>query len=318
MSQSPAPTPPRERGSVRRTSHIDMRRADGSAAGVVLAGAARDLVTNVDGTTGVAAHAQLRAVVGIDQCLAELSTDPVETAAAMLVGRLVGTGFRRAVATSLPLLAERGTPLHLLLDDLPVALLVSGYSLMHAGRGRDATAMAPARPRPDICAGWRTDGSAMLAVSRGGSPPRAVGPVAASVEVPGDPLAWHRMKPLRKGEMRRCRRLDVSTGDVLRIDAAFRDTYVDAGGEERVLHHYSVAAEADPASMEVRRIEATPYTLPYAECAVAAATAAATLGARVPLLRNRVEQSLFGPASCTHLNDLLRSLADAGRLATLL
>lgn len=284
---------------------------------MVLTGTARDLVTRADATTVVAGTARISANVGIDRRLVALSTDPVEAGSAMLIGHLVGSGFRRALATSLPSHANRGTLLHLLLDDLPVAVLVSGRSLLQTALADGVAEPRPPLPRPDICAGWRTGGSAMLALS-GGTATRAIGPAAAAVQVPGDALSWHRMEPLMTGEMRRCRRIDVTSGDVLHIDAAFRDTYVDAGGVERVLHEYSVIVDAVPSTLEIRFIEATPHTLPYSECVDAAVTATVARGAQLPLLRNRVEQSLFGPASCTHLNDLLRSLADAGELATLL
>lgn len=132
-----------------------------------------------------------------------------------------------------------------------------------------------------------------------------------------DPLAWHVMGILGSQEMRRCRRIDVVEDDELRIDAMFRDTYIDPDGVERVLHEYSVTARADRTTLVVTHIAAVPHTLPHLECVDAAASALAARGVHLPTLRNVVEQTLYGPASCTHLNDLLRSLADAVNLAAL-
>jgi hypothetical protein len=55
--------------------------------------------------------------------------------------------------------------------------------------------------------------------------------------------------------------------------------------------------------------------LPYIECPDAAASAGRLTGMSVAELRRRVRQELTGISTCTHLNDLLRSLADIGALA---
>lgn len=315
----PAPplTPLRARGSARRTASVDMRHRGGQATDLLLVGAARDLVTAAHGVSRATATAFVRASVGRDQRLSELSTTPHEPQAAALVGRVVGSGFRRAVARSLQQHAEQGTLLHLLLDDLPVAALVAGYSFVHNERRGVAPSGPRRRPAPDVCAGWRTGGSAMLAQAAGSPAPIAVRPVAGPLADSGDPLAWHAMGMLGSGEMRRCRRIDVAVDRQLRIDAMFRDTYVDSGGVERILHEYSLVADADPTTLVIEHIGAVPHTLPHPECADAAMTALVARGVPLPLLRNVVEQALYGPTSCTHLNDLLRSLADAGELAAL-
>jgi hypothetical protein len=306
------PIPARATGSVRRTSHLDIvLAADG---GLLLAGAARDLRTVAGGAGITVASAGLQARVGPDRRLLELASTPGEPRLTALLGRPVGSGFRRAVAASVPEHAGAGTPLHLLLDDLPVAALIGGFAIRYA-RGRAGLA-DPDPPRPvDVCAGWRAGGSALRALRLHGSMPVMTGPEAPAPDDAGDPLAWHGMEPLPVRAMRRRRCIEVLPGDPLRVQAMFRDTHVDDAGIERVLHEYAVLITVDARSHRVLAVQATPGALPFAECPEACATAASIEGHELPLLRNYVEQALYGPSTCTHLNDLLRSLADGVALA---
>jgi hypothetical protein len=57
--------------------------------------------------------------------------------------------------------------------------------------------------------------------------------------------------------------------------------------------------------------------LPWTECPAAAASAGRLDGLRVDELRERVAKEFRGTTTCTHLNDLLRSLADLGALVRL-
>lgn len=307
-------TPPRACPSIRRTSHIDMVRAGGPSGDLHLTAGARDLRTWGDGSATVVGTASLQARVGVDRRLAEVWTSPEEPAMSALVGRVVGSGFRGAVARCAPDQAEDGTPLHLLLDELPIASLLSEYS-RRATEVRDSRGRpAPASHRLDVCAGWRR-GGATLNLLAAGRLPVYVGPPAPPLDAGDDADAWHAVGYLPVGAMRRRRRLDVSGRDPLRIDAMFRDTYSDSLGFEHVLHEYTLAAEVDPRTLTVECVVVSPAVLPYADCISAAITAHGIRGLRIPLLRNYVEQALFGPSTCTHLNDLLRSLADAGSLA---
>ncbi|SHN17833.1 DUF2889 domain-containing protein [Cryptosporangium aurantiacum] len=89
----------------------------------------------------------------------------------------------------------------------------------------------------------------------------------------------------------------------------FRDTYADPDGLETVLHEYELSATLDAATLTVQQIEAVPRVLPAPECPWAAASASRLVGVPVIELRQRVGRELRGTATCTHLNDLLRSLA---------
>jgi hypothetical protein len=126
------------------------------------------------------------------------------------------------------------------------------------------------------------------------------------------------MEPLAPGAMRRKRLVDVVEGDPFAVLAMFRDTHVEPGGTETILHEYEVAATVDPDTLEVRSASATPRVLPWPECPAAAGSAGRLVGHPVGDIRSFVRQDLRGVTTCTHLNDLLRSMGDIGAMASIL
>ena len=298
-------------GSIRRTSHIDMH-AEGAM--VHLDGSARDLVTDSSGSA-IVADAAIRAEVGSKGTLDELTVAPSHDAAEELLGCRVGSGFRDAVRSSLPEQVAAGTPLALLLDDLPVATLISGYARLYSG---DVSADAASAPmQSDICSGWREGGSMMTEVRAGRGVPVALGPAAPRIadERDVDDLAWHHIGPLPVGSMRRRRLLDVHVGDEQwAIGAMFRDTHVQPDGRESVLHEYSLTASVDPSTRTFVSCAAVPRVLPWVECPVAASSADRLVGRELDSARDFIRRELRGTSTCTHLNDLLRSLGDIGSL----
>jgi hypothetical protein len=299
---------------VRRTSHIDIEPA--GAGGLVLSGAARDLRT-FDGETRVLGSAQVRAELDASLALVALTTSPPDQRAAALVGRRVASGFRAAVDEAMPDAGEAATPLYLLLDDLPVAAVISGYARLYSGD------IAPEHTdaglvKADICAGWRSDGTMMVSLRTERRLPVPVGPPATRLEPADDPLAWHEIGPLAPGAMRRRRLVEVSDGSPCSVYAMFRDTHVDSTNAETVLHEYAVTAELDPDTLVLSRSQAQPRVLPWSECPEAAASATRLDGRRASDVRRLVARELRGTTTCTHLNDLLRSLGDLGALAAVL
>jgi len=316
-------------GSVRRTSHIDMV-FDGPIIGgrLELLGHARDLLTPRSGPAEVLGAAQVRAALDETRVLRTLETHPSEEAAQGLVGRHVGVGFRAEVERLLNASAARRSPLYLLLDDLPVAALISGYAGLYTS-GEDgpdiAAAMLPSESdqrarmiKGDICAGWRSDGTMMVALRTSKRMPAPVGPPAPSLARPDDPLAWHEIAPLASPAMRRRRLVDVTWGNPLIVAAMFRDTHKSTDGVETVLHEYTVSVTVDPRTLRVLTCEATPRSLPWTECPEATGSARRLEGQPVSDLRRFVRKELTGTTTCTHLNDLLRSLADVAVLAPVL
>lgn len=303
---------PRQRGSIRRTSHIDMHLRGGELS---LAGEARDLITT-SAASVTSDEARLDAHVDAHGCLSDLTIDPDATPTAALLGQPVAAGFRRAVRDAFPEDVAAGTPLALLLDDLPVATLISGYARLY--RGELQTDRARTSLAADICSGWRSDGTMMVSVRAGAGVPVTVGPPAPLIadQVRADPNGWHMLPELADGSMRRRRLIDVTVAaDLWQVSAMFRDTHVEPGGPETVLHEYALTASIDATDRTFVTCAAIPRVLPWVECPVAAASADQLVGQRVEDVRAFVHREMRGTTTCTHLNDLLRSLGDVGLLA---
>lgn len=311
----PAPsTPARRRASVRRSAHVDMAT---TREGLFLSSAARDLFTARDGSATVLGTAAVEARVGLDGILRQLDVDGGEPRVAQLIGLLVGRGFREAVDTALPDHRDAQTPLYLVLEELPVARLISGYASLYR-HPTEMSAAAPALPA-DICAGWRHDGTMMVAIDETGEIPVPMGPpVPPPDPADADADGWHDMVALAPGAMRRRRLVDVTDGDPLDVLAMFRDTHVEPGGVETVLHEYEVTGAVERNTGTVLRNDARPRVLPWPECPAAAASAGRLVGHPVTDIRTVVRQDLRGITTCTHLNDLLRSMGDLGALAAAL
>lgn len=316
-------TPARTSGSLRRTATIDMLRPEGLDGPLVLAGRGRDATTGVDGALKTVAEATCRGVVDFvhGRVLTRLAVDP-GPAPEGLLGARVSSGFRGLLDTLDPALRDERNLLYLLLDDFPVATLVSGHATL-AGRD-DGVPPEPATGRPaflaDQCSGFVSGGTIMAGLAERGLPPTVTGPVAPSLTGPDDPDAWHRTATLPPHGMRRARRIDVHPGyraAPATVDAMFRDSYVLSDGTETVIHEYTLSAELDPRTGVVTTCAATPRVLPWTECPVAAASAGRLTGQPLDGLRRRVRTEFGGISTCTHLNDMLRALEDVPTLLRL-
>jgi hypothetical protein len=297
-----------------------MLRPDGWTGDLFLIGRARDLLTTAHGPE-VVATAEVDARADATRALRELRTTPSFDGIDALLGVPVASGFRGRVEAAAPDHRDACTPLYLLLDDLPVAALVSGYAMQRAGEiGR--IPVASYTYNTDQCSGWRAGGTLMLVLADKGAVPMTIGPPAPDLQPPDDDLAWHAHAELPPGGMRRRRRLDVfdrpDGPGALQVDAMFRDSYMGLDGIETIVHEYSFTGSVDPHTFEVVDAHARPRVLPCVECPDAAASATRLTGMPVAELRRRVRQELAGISTCTHLNDLLRSLTDIGALATVM
>lgn len=312
----PGPTlgaPLRRPGSIRRTSNFDLFRPDGPYGRLEILGRARDLHTEADGSTKVLATGMASGTV-VDNVVTRLLTHPAAPGSPGLVGRKGTVGWRTGVWRGLREHYDAGTPLHLLLDELPVGLIIAGYTYR-----RSKPDSEPPRGRsPGVCAGWAADSRAMQIFTGTGTPPTAVTPPNTPLATPDDPIGWHTMPTLPVWGISRRRRMDVWRADgELVFDAMFRDVFRDDANEEFVLHEYGVRGKVG-ADGRVAQLLATPRVLPHRECPISAASAPGLVGVPAGNLRERVSMELFGPATCTHLNDLLRFLADVPALATAL
>lgn len=306
--------PPRRPGSVRRTSTIDTTWPEGFLGPMASHGRARDLRTTAAGTDEVDS-VELRLMVGRDRTVLEIDgPDP-------RLGRLVGSstirGFRAASRSALADLDESSSPLRLLVDDLPGALLVSGVAVLAADADEMMSDGGNLEHQIGVCAGWVPDGAMVTAARQHGQVPTPV-----TVECPpldgGDRLAWHDAPLPEEVATRRRRLLDVSMGadGQLMVEALFRDSHVGPDGVERAFHEYAVHLVADAESATVTSIDAEAGVLPWHECPNALASADRLVGTTLADIRAQVRSSFRGTSTCTHLNDVLAAVGDAAVLAT--
>lgn len=307
-------SPDRLPGSVRRTTSIDLVRPEGLRGPLVITGRGRDLATGTGGASTVVGEASTEVTVDYlgDRTVTGVRSTPVDPGLQVLVGASAGSGFRRQLAERCPELVRSGSILHQLLDDVTPGTLISGSALARQGFVR-FDAEARARLPVDICAGWQDGGAMLDAVAETGVPLLGWGPAAPALEEPGDAVGWHRMEDLPPMSLRRRRRTDLVPGEQgsIHVDARFRDSYWEDDGTETVVHEYGVAATFDPATWELSAIAVVPGPLPAPECPMAVPSAQRLVGVAAPRFRDEVRTSFTGTSTCTHLNDVLRSLADA-------
>ncbi|HEY2215224.1 MAG TPA: DUF2889 domain-containing protein [Acidimicrobiales bacterium] len=284
--QLPAPAA----GSVRRTSHVDMITHDNGL--LELSGVAHQGEVT----------ATCRAIVGAARDLLSLELSPALDADGELLGLAVARGFRGVV----DLICPPGTLTHLLLSELPVAALLSGYGMLYTGLMPSPLSDAYIEHLPvDICSGWDGSASFMVQIRRDHEMPTPDGPMA-----PPDGDGWHAMPALVAGSMRRQRLLDRTGSNVW---AMFRDTCARPDGVVIVLHEYTVEAVIGAGDV-IESCVATPRVLPWAECPLANDSAGRLVDQPVSSLRTLVKDEFVGTSTCTHLNDLLSSLAQADQL----
>jgi hypothetical protein len=315
IHQPTAATPARRPSSVRRTTSIDMTRDADSLDPVFLTGRGRDLWTAPDGSAREVRQVGLTATVElVSRVVQHVETDPPVEGMSRLVGAPAMSGFRAAADKVAPELRAQRDLMYTVIDDIPVATLISGHALSASG-ALGQLSQSGYLPLADQCAGFVTGGLLMSSFDAGDMVV-VTGPVAPPLESPDDPLAWHRMAELPVHGMRRRRRFDVypGSGPELGIDAMFRDSYVRSDGTETIIHEYTLAAAVDPGTGLILRSQAVPRVLPWQECPGAVESATRIAGMTLADLHFGVRSELAGTTTCTHLNDLLRSVADASAL----
>ncbi|MFZ4519891.1 MAG: DUF2889 domain-containing protein [Microthrixaceae bacterium] len=315
-------TPSRRPGSVRRTTSVDEAWADFGRPRRLRA-AGRDLLTLPDGTTLVHDEAELSITLDGSGTVAEIDAEPAEPRLRDLRGAPVRSGFRAAAANVLSDHAARRSVLFQLLDDVPLAAVISGYGLTRENPEWNIPPEAADRLR-DLCSGW-ADGATMIgALDRTGVFPIPEGPPAPSLLPDDDPFAWHDTDPMERRTVRRVRRLDLwRDGPDVALEVYFRDSHLGSEGPEDVLHEYTLSAVLTPTDdgtgeLRVERADVVAHTLPWPECPAATASVRRVVGLRVRELAEVVRTGFTGTSTCTHLNDVLRSAGAAADLAELL
>jgi hypothetical protein len=329
-------TPERRPGSVRRTAGINIVWPAGWGSPMEQRGRCRDLLTPTVGEPVVLAEAGMRARVGDGRTVQEIEAWPVTRGdVTRLVGAQGGSRFRSAIDEALPGEREAGTPLYFLLDDIAGCSLIGGFAWSRHREGwgagaaearqlMTAAAAGAAQRAPEplgmrkgkiICSGLRPGGYNEMTREAGIMDNHYVRPAGdLSSE---DPWAWHEIEPPAAVMLRRRRRVDVwLEGDVVAVDAHFRDAVWDPDGAEMALHEYTLAAHVDRETRQVTDIAAQPRVLPFPECPGAAAHVDQLVGMQVGGFRTSVQDTLRELEACTHLNDMLRCLAEVHALAT--
>ena len=284
-----------------------MDRPEGVGGTLALDGRAWDFEVDAHRRPSVREEVALRATVDYHdgRTLTGIETSPAVPELASLVGHSAIAGFRGRVADA----AERmPSPLALLLDDVPMGTLISGHAVSAAREldGDNVTGGTGYVPVGDQCAGYAEGGALITTIAVRGRSPVADGPVAPPVDdafgrSPG-PLAVH--------SMRRRRRIDRWIEDgAIHIAAMFRDTYGRSDGVETVIHEYELTVVADAETGVIREASATPRVLPWFDCPGAVRSAGRLVGVPLERVEGWVRREFRGVDTCTHLNDLLRSIA---------
>ncbi|GMU77456.1 MAG: hypothetical protein AMXMBFR46_02560 [Acidimicrobiia bacterium] len=316
-------TPPRRPGSVRRTATIDMGWPGGLGTPLHLAGRSRDLLTPESGDPVVAGAAEMHATIGDNRTITAIDALPDHPGIELLVGAQGGSYLRSAIDAALPGERESASPLYVLLDDIAGCSLIAGFVWSRwepdfAARMREARGSMGIRKGKIICSGLRPGGWAQTAPDDERRSMHNVRP-AGDISTPDDPWGWHALPERPEVAMRRHRRIDVwRDGDDIVVDELFRDSAWEPDGSEIVLHEYEVAARVDAASATLASVTATPRVLPFPECPWVAPNVAWLAGHPVRAFRTDVQQTLTELDCCTHLNDMLRCLAEVPVLAAAL
>ena len=310
------PAPLRRPGSVRRTSTIDTTWPDGYGQPMLMQGHARDLLTPADGSAAVVlAEDRFTILASPTREILSVAVVPDRPQVQQLVGVRAGGQSRNTLAAVMAEERLAGTPLYLLLDDFAGASLVAAWvwsrwtddwvaqmqksgARSTAGRGGNMEG---------VCTGF-SPGSSALSAS-GGPREQNCAPVPSLLNA-ADPDGWHKLAVQTGVGMRRARRIDVwRDGGGLAIDVGFQDSGTAPDGGERIaIHEYHAVARGVGDVLADLEIEAR--ILPFAECPGAVRHAQMMLGTPLRELRARVLETLPGTLGCTHLNDVLRSMAE--------
>lgn len=236
-----------------------------------------------------------------------------------LAGLNAGGELRKAFHAMAPDQREHGTLLHLLVDDLAGASLVSKWTPNYwesIGRHMAGSTDSP-RKMEGLCIGFRPGSDALFPDGRRRSDSN-VTPLPALVNG-ADPDGWHAMSDMAEMHFRRARRMDLwLRPDGIAIECHFQDSSTHPSGGARIgIHEYAVSARIDRAG-DLQDIVVRAGTLPFAACRAASANIAILDGTRAKELRENVALHLKGTSGCTHLNDVMRSLADVPALTSAL
>jgi len=280
-----------------------------------MVGRARDLLTTSDADPPVmAAEDRFTARLTPGREIIEIDALPPREGVEKLAGAQAGRQLRTAIADSMPSEMERGTPLYLLLDDIAGASLVCLWAWSQwlpdwdVSVSKGPGAAAQREKMRGVCIGFSSDSPVML----GGPEDRIEHPrMVAPLDNVADPLAWHSLPAQEGPAARRARRIDVRIEDEkIVVEAHFQDSATRPDGQRMAVHEYLLHARVDCQTMLIEEIAADPRVLPFDYCPAAVLNVGRMVGTAVSSLRTTVVRDLARDQGCTHLNDMLRSLAE--------
>lgn len=314
--------PLRRPGSVRRTMSIDIDWPGGGMTPCRFRGRARDIVTPVDGgeplviaEDAITGHLDQRTILDVE-------SSPPRDVLAKLPGERAGARLRAALDRVLHAEKRAGEPIYLLLDDLAGASLVCmwGWSRWNAEQVRARVERAELK-MPDmagVCIGFRPGSRALIPIQQQDAGFRPNSTEVVPLVNPADPAGWHALPAdEEKPHFRRARMIDIWREDGrIHVESLFQDSASLPGSTLReAIHEYRLRATADGATGTLLTLDASPGTLPHAECPAATVNISTLLNTPMADLRDTVLERLRKTAGCTHLNDMIRSLAEAPVLA---
>jgi hypothetical protein len=318
------PAPVRPPRSVRRTTSIGVTWRGGFRGEADFLGRARDLFTAADGSSEELAQDWVEVTASPDRTITAIAASRLIDRVQVLLGTNPATTLRATIRAALADEMAAMTPLHLLLDDLTGASLTSSWAWQRVdgnwaetrragipGLGKNGSVV-------DVCSGFRTGSSALLPDGRPSPAEQSSSPVP-SLRNPADPDGWHELTEAPGVSHMRARRMDVTEDVVVRIDIGFQDSAVGPDSTQRYgVHEYRVRATASSSDLILLSLDVSPHLLPYPACPGALPFAQRMIGRPLAEFRRQVGKEIRGADGCTHLSDIMRSMADVPALVAAL
>ncbi|MDM7957645.1 DUF2889 domain-containing protein [Blastomonas sp.] len=293
---------------------------------MIMQGQARDLLTPSDGGAPLVLAEDCYTILASPRReILSIEVSPDRPEAQQLIGIRAGSDSRSALIRIMAEERRKGSPLYLILDDFAGASLVAGWvwsrwvddwaALMQKSGARSSSGRRASME--SVCSGFAPGSSALASAGGSRTEDQNCMPVPTLVH-PEDPNGWHSIVVQEGVGMRRARRIDVwRDGDALEIDIGFQDSGTAPNSKDRIaIHEYHVRARAEQGRLTELVVD--PRILPFRECPGAVAHAQRMLGAPLHELRTQVLENLHGILGCTHLNDVLRSMAEVPHMASAL